>query len=146
MRRTLITSYPIGLLNTNLEGTKAIEGKKKYKDTPVPTVNQVLEKLNKEKRISTGEEGQEPGTADKDQHAAPAGPVLGSALSQDLLELSLQQMTVPNPPYVATSMYISKCHSCPAPIQSLKRKLKVPNDLFKLKAIRPYRYQATPVA
>ena len=60
------------------------------------TLNQLLEKLNKAKRISTGEEGQEPVIADEDHPAAPTGPVL--ALSQDLLEISLQQMTVPTHP------------------------------------------------
>ena len=123
------------------KGTKTTESKKKHKDTPVPTLNQLLEKLNKVKRISTGEEGQETVIADKDQPAAPTGPALGSGPEPRPVRVIPLTGDSPNPPYVTTCLYnISKCHGYHAPIQSLKRKMKVPNYLlFMLKAIRPYR-------
>ena len=127
------------------KGTKTIEGKKKHKNTPILTLNQLLEKLNKAKRISTGEEGQEHVIANADQPAASTGPVLGSGTEPRPVRVIPSTDDSPNPPYVTTSLYnVSKCHGCPAPIQSLKRKLKAPNDLlFKFKAIRSYRNTRT---
>ena len=123
------------------KGIKTTEGKKKYKDTPVPFMDQFLENLSKVNRISTEEEGQEHVIADEDQPAAPTGPVLGLGPEPRPVRFTPSTDDSPNPSYVTTSLYnISKCHGCFAPIQSLDRKLKAPNDLlFKLKAIRPYK-------
>ena len=118
--------------------TKTTEGKKNHKDTPVPTLKQLLETLNKAKRIST-EEGQEPVIADEDQPAGLTGPVMGSGPEPRPVRVIPSTDDIPNSPYVTTCLYnISKCHGYPAPIQSLKWNLKAPNNLLlKLKAIRP---------
>ena len=110
--------------------TKGVEGKTVHgrgrgrgKPKETPTLDSLLEKLNRAKRIERGEAVEE----EEEQQ-------------QSLHIKSTPEF--PNPPYVVHSLYnVSQCQGCPEKINS---SLPAPHDLFfRMKAVRPYQNKET---
>ena len=120
--------------------TKGVEGKgRKRKSLPPPTLNVLLEQLNRAKNI-----GSATNTIDNvAQEINDIQPVLGRGPEYRPVRPIPSTPASPNPPMVTQSLFtVSKCQGCPNDINS--KTLKPPNDLLiRLRAVRPYMDQRT---
>ena len=100
----------------------------------------MLEKLNRAKRIESGEEV--PDVPGEEPEVESGMPVLGSGPEPRKVRPIKSTEAFPNPPYVVHSLYnLSKCQGCPEKIDPKK---KPPHDIFfRMKAIRPYQVKET---
>ena len=105
-----------------------------------PTMNELLEKLNKARRIDSGQEVVEdvPVEPEKDDGL----PKLGEGPEPRKVRSIKSTEQFPNPTWVVHSLFnVSVCQGCPRRINSAARP---PHDLFfRLKAIRPYQDKHT---
>ena len=126
--------------------TKGVEGKSvrgrgrgrgKAKETP--TLDSLLEKLNRAKRIERGEPVEEVAQVQPEESNVP---VLGSGPEPRKVQPIKSTPEYPNPPYVVHSLFnVSRCQGCPEKINS---SLPAPHDLFfRIKAVRPYQNKET---
>ena len=109
----------------------------KAKETP--TLDSLLDKLNRVKRIERGEPVEEVAQVQPEESNVP---VLGSRPEPRKVRPIKSTHEFPNPPYVVHSLYnVSQCQGCPEKINST---LPAPNDLFfRMKAIRPFQNKET---
>ena len=116
------------------------KGRGQGKSAPTPTLNELLEKLNRAKRIESGEEV--PDVPGEEPEVESGMPVLGSGPEPRKVRPIKSTEAFPNPPYVVHSLYnLSKCQGCPEKIDPKK---KPPHDIFfRMKAIRPYQVKET---
>ena len=109
----------------------------KAKETP--TLDSLLEKLNRAKRIERGELVEEVAQVQPEESNVP---VLGSGPELRKVQPIKSTLEFPNTPYVVHSLYNgSRCQECPEKINST---LPAPNDLFfQMKAVRPFQNKET---
>ena len=129
--------------------TKGVEGKTvrgrgrgRGKPKETPTLDSLLEKLNRAKRIERGEVVEEEEQQQQVQPQESNVPVLGSGPEPRKVRPIKSTPEFPNPPYVVHSLYnVSRCQGCPEKINS---SLPAPHDLFfRMKAVRPYQNKET---
>ena len=122
--------------------TKGVEGKSihgrgrgRVKPKETPTLDSLLQKLNRAKQIEKGEVIEE-------EQGEPLGeesnvPVLGSGRERRKVQPIMSTEQYPNPPHVVHSFFIvSQCQGCPEKINST---MPPPHDIFfQMKAIHPY--------
>ena len=129
--------------------TKGVEGKTvrgrgrgRGKPKETPTLDSLLEKLNRAKRIERGEAVEEEEQQQQVQPQESNVPVLGSGPEPRKVRPIKSTPEFPNPPYVVHSLYnVSRCQGCPEKINS---SLPAPHDLFfRMKAVRPYQNKET---
>ena len=102
------------------------KGRGQGKSAPTPTLNELLEKLNRAKRIESGEEV--PDVPGEEPEVESGMPVLGSGPEPRKVRPIKSTEAFPNPPYVVHSLYnLSKCQGCPEKIDPKK---KPPHDIF----------------
>ena len=83
--------------------------KRKAKETP--TLDSLLEKLNRAKRIERGEPVEEVAQVQREESNVP---VLGSGPEPRKVRPIKSTPEYPNPPYVVHSLYhVSRCQGCP---------------------------------
>ena len=122
--------------------TKGVEGKSihgrgrgrgKRKETP--TLDSLLQKLNRAKQIERGEAIEE--EKEDPQEEESNVPVLGSGPEPRKVRPIKSTEQYPNPPHVVHSFYnVSRCQGCPEKINST---MPPPHDIFfQMKAIRPF--------
>ena len=127
--------------------TKGVEGKSihgqgrgrgKRKETP--TLDSLLQKLNRAKQIERGEAIEE--EQEDPQEEESNVPVLGSGPEPRKVRLIKSTEQYPNPPHVVHSFYnVSWCQGCPEKINST---MPPPHDIFfRMKAIRPFQNKET---
>ena len=127
--------------------TKGVEGKStcghgrgrgKRKETP--TLDSLLQKLNRAKQIERGEVIEE--EQEDPQEEESNVPVLGSGPEPRKLRPIKSTEQYPNPPHVVHSFYnVSRCQGCPEKINST---MPPPHDIFfRMKAIRPFQNKET---
>ena len=116
------------------------KGRGQGKSAPTPTLNELLGKLNRAKRIESGEEV--PDVPGEEPEVESGMPVLGSGPEPREVRPIKSTEAFPNLPYVVHSLYnLSKCQGCPEKIDPKK---KPPHDIFfRMKAIRPYQVKET---
>ena len=126
--------------------TKGVEGKSvhgrgrgRVKAKETPTLDSLLDKLNRAKRIERGEPVEEVAQVQPEESNVP---VLGSGPEPRKVRPIKSTCEFPNPPYVVHSLYnVSRCQGCPEKINST---LPAPNDLFfQMKAVRPFQNKET---
>ena len=127
--------------------TKGVEGKSicgrgrgRGKPKETPTLDSLLQKLNRAKQIERGE-------AIEEEQGEPLGeesnvPVLGSGPEPRKVRPIKSTEQYPNPPHVVHSFYnVSRCQGCPEKINST---MPPPHDIFfRMKAIRPFQNKET---
>ena len=108
------------------------QGRGKPKDTP--TLDSLLEKLHRAKRIERGEMIDE---EEEVQGEESNMPVLGSGPEPRKVRPIMSTEQYPNPPHVVHSFFnVSRCQGCPEKINST---MPPPRDIFFwMKAIHPY--------
>ena len=127
--------------------TKGVEGKSihgrgrgrgKCKETP--TLDSLLQKLNRAKQIERGEAIEE--EQEDPQEEESNVPVLGSGPEPRKVRPIKSTEQYPNPPHVVHSFYnVSRCQGCPEKINST---MPPPHDIFfRMKAIRPFQNKET---
>ena len=127
--------------------TKGVEGKSihgrgqgrgKHKETP--TLDSLLQKLNRAKQIERGEAIEE--EQEDPQEEESNVPVLGSGPEPRKVRLIKSTEQYPNPPHVVHSFYnVSRCQGCPEKINST---MPPPHDIFfRMKALRPFQNKET---
>ena len=120
--------------------TRGVEGKgSKRKRLPPPTLNVLLQQLNRAKNI-----GNESNTTDNvPQGISDIQTVLGRGPEYRPVRPIPSTPASPNPPMVTQSLFtVSKCQGCPNAINS--KTLRPPNDLLiRIRAVRPYMDQRT---
>ena len=127
--------------------TKGVEGKSihgrgrgtgKLKETP--TMDSLLQKLNRAKQIERGEVIEE--EQEEPQGEESNVPVLGSGPEPRKVQPIKSTEQYPNPPHVVHSFYnVSRCQGCPEKINST---MPPPHDIFfRMKAIRPFQNKET---
>ena len=118
---------------------KGVEGKTlsgkghgKGKARQPPTLNELLEKLNRAKKIESGEADVDPEPEEED-----GLPKLGESPEHRPTRPIKSTEQFPNPPWIVHALFnVSVCQGCPKWINSASR---APYDIFFwLKAIRPY--------
>ena len=121
--------------------TKGVEGKSirghgrgRGKPKETPTLDSLLEKLNRAKRIERGELIDE---EEEVQGEESNVPVLGSRPERRKVRPLMSTEQYPNPPHVVHSFFnVSQCQGCPEKINST---MPPPHDIFfRMKAIHPY--------
>ena len=121
--------------------TKGVEGKSirgrgrgRGKPKETPTLDSLLEKLNRAKRIERGEIIYE---EEEVQGEESNVPVLGSGPEPRKVRPIMSTEQYPNPPHVVHSFFnVSQCQGCPEKINST---MPPPHDIFfRMKAIHPY--------
>ena len=120
--------------------TKGIEGKgRKRKSLPPPTLNVLLQQLNRAKNIGNATDT----TDDVPQGITDIQTVLGRGPEYRPVRSIPSTPGSPNPPMVTKSLFtVSKCQRCPNAIKS--KTLRPPYDLLiRLRAVRPYMDQRT---
>ena len=131
-----------GVEGETVKGKGRGKGRGKAKETP--TLDELLEKLNRAKRIERGEDVPSEDVREEQEQPQPqpSGPVLGSGPEPRKVRPIKSTENFPNHPAVVHSFYnVSKCQGCPEKIDS---SAKAPHDLFfRMKAIRPYQNKDT---
>ncbi|MCG8626862.1 MAG: hypothetical protein MJE68_33275, partial [Proteobacteria bacterium] len=126
--------------------SKGVEGKsvpsrgRGKRQTLPPTMNELLEKLNKARRIDSGQEVVEDVPMEPEEDDGL--PKLGEGPEPRKVRSIKSTEQFPNPTWVVHSLFnVSVCQGCPRRINSAARP---PHDLFfRLKAIRPYKDKNT---
>ena len=127
--------------------TKGVEGKSirgrgrgRGKPKETPTLDSLLQKLNRAKQIERGEAIEE--EQEDPQEEESNVPVLGSGPEPRKVRPIKSTEQYPNPPHVVHSFYnVSRCQGCPEKINST---MPPPHDIFfRMKAIRPFQNKET---
>ena len=100
-----------------------------------PTLDELLDKLNRAKRIESGEAAVE--DVDEEPEEDVGLPKLGQSPEPRKVRPIKSTEQFPNPPWIVHALFnVSVCQGCPNRINSAARP---PHDLFvRVKAIRPY--------
>ena len=127
--------------------TKGVEGKSicgqgrgRGKPKETPTLDSLLQKLNRAKQIERGEAIEE--EQEDPQEEESNVPVLGSGPEPRKVRPIKSTEQYPNPPHVVHSFYnVSRCQGCPEKINST---MPPPHDIFfRMKAICPFQNKET---
>ena len=115
----------------SIHGHSRGRGRGKPKETP--TLDSLLEKLNRAKRIERGEMIDEKQEVQEESNM----PVLGSGPEPRKVRPIMSTEEYPNPPHVVHSFFnVSWCQGCPEKINST---MPPPHDIFfRMKVICPY--------
>ena len=119
---------------------KSIRGQGRGKRKETPTLDSLLQKLNRAKQIERGEAIEE--EQEDPQEEESNVPVLGSGPEPRKVRPIKSTEQYPNPPHVVHSFYnVSRCQGCPEKINST---MPPPHDIFfRMKAIRPFQNKET---
>ena len=119
---------------------KSIRGQGRGKCKETPTLDSLLQKLNRAKQIERGEAIEE--EQEDPQEEESNVPVLGSGPEPRKVRPIKSTEQYPNPPHVVHSFYnVSRCQGCPEKINST---MPPPHDIFfRMKAIRPFQNKET---
>ena len=119
---------------------KSIRGQGRGKRKETPTLDSLLQKLNRAKQIERGEVIEE--EQEDPQEEESNVPVLGSGPEPRKVRPIKSTEQYPNPPHVVHSFYnVSRCQGCPEKINST---MPPPHDIFfRMKAIRPFQNKET---
>ena len=140
-------SHKPGKKTTSVQG-KIVSGKGKGrgkglggKDKVTPTFNELLEKLNRAKRIERGEEVVEPPPPQQPQITAGM-PVLGQGPEPRKVRPIKSTEQFPNPPFIVQNLVnVSVCQGCP---RKIDLQIEAPHDMFvRMKGVRPYKDKNT---
>ena len=120
--------------------TLSAKGHGKGKARQPPTLNELLEKLNRAKRIESGEADVQ--DVDPEPKEDDGRPKLGEGPEPQLTRPINSTEQFLNPPWIVHALFnVSVCQGCPKWINSASR---APHDMFfQIKAIRPYQYPDT---
>ena len=116
------------------KGRKGVEGQGRKKSVVAPTLNTILDKLNKAKNLAAGNVAKEvPAPIDEEDQV-----VLGSGPEPRAVRPIPSTASHPNPPCVTEVLFtVTVCQGCPNEINS--RSLTPPHNLvIRIRAIRPY--------
>ena len=112
-------------------------GRGRGKAREPPTLEELLDKLNRAKRIESGEAGVEDVDEEPEVEEDDGLPQLGQSPEPRKVRPIKSTEQFPNPPWIVHALFnVSVCQGCPNRINSAARS---PHDLFvRVKAIRPY--------
>ena len=132
--------------------TKGVEGKeftrkgkgrgKTSAKRTTPSLNEILDQLNRAKKIQQGEDVPDLPEEVAEPQVQQGMPVLGSGPERRKIRPIKSTPEFPNQPHIVHSLWnVSKCQGCPKDIDTTK---KAPHDIFfRMKAVRPYQDKAT---